>query len=101
MFGNFRDSSYHPSFAALSEDGLEVAFEQSTRVLDVLFGVGFGSGDARKRFVEQADNSPLFGKWGKLNWNILKPARLDAFNSSARPLSMNPILRQIREKQIF
>src|SRR5437763_3426214 len=45
VFGNFRDSSYHPSFAALNEDGLEVAFEQSTRVLEILFGVGFGSGD--------------------------------------------------------
>ena len=31
-------------------------------VLEVLFGVGFGGGDAVKRFVEDADDSPLFGE---------------------------------------
>ena len=51
----------HP-FAALGEDGVEVAFEQGAGVLEVLFGVGFGGGDALKRFVEDADDPPLFGK---------------------------------------
>ena len=41
---------------------MEVAFEQSAGVLEVLFGVGFGGGDAVKRFVEDADNPPLFGE---------------------------------------
>ena len=54
----------HPSLAALGEDGLEVAFEEGAGVLEVLFGVGFGGGDARKRFVEDADDPPLLGKRG-------------------------------------
>jgi len=36
-------------------------------VLDVPFGVGFGGGETRKRFVEQGDDSLLFGEWG--DWN--------------------------------
>jgi hypothetical protein len=40
-----------------------VAFEEGTGVLEVLFGVGFGGGDALKRFVENADDPQLFGKW--------------------------------------
>ena len=55
----------HPPLAALGEDGLEVAFEEGAGVLEVLFGVGFGGGDARKRFVEDADDPPLFGERGK------------------------------------
>ena len=43
---------------------VEVAFEEGAGVLEVLFGVGFGGGDARKRFVEDADDPPLFGKRG-------------------------------------
>ena len=52
----------HPTLAALGEDGLQVAFEESAGVLEVLFGVGFGGGDALKRFVEDADDPPLFGE---------------------------------------
>lgn len=33
-------------------------------VLEVPFGVGFGGGEARKCFVEQGDDSLLFGEWG-------------------------------------
>ena len=44
-----------PRFTALGEDGLEVAFEEGAGVLEVLFGVGFGGGEALKRFVEQAE----------------------------------------------
>ena len=32
-------------------------------VLEILFGVGFGGGEAHKGFVEQSDNSLLFGEW--------------------------------------
>src|SRR5579872_363842 len=49
---------FQPTAAALGEDGLEVAFEEGAGVLEVLFGVGFGGGDAFKRFVEDA-NDPL------------------------------------------
>ena len=51
-----------PPIAALGEDGLEVAFEEGAGVLEVLFGVGFGGGDALKRFVEDADDPLLFGE---------------------------------------
>ena len=44
----------------LCEDGLEVAFEEGTGVLVVLFGVGLGGGDARKGVVEDADDPLLF-----------------------------------------
>ena len=55
--------STHPS-PRLVENGLKVAFEESAGVLEVLFGVGFGGGDALKRFVEDADDSLLFGERG-------------------------------------
>ena len=56
----------HPPLAALGEDGLEVAFEEGAGVLEVLFGVGFGGGDALKRFVEDADDPLLFGERGNM-----------------------------------
>ena len=62
----------HPPLAALGEDGLEVAFEQGAGVLEVLFGVGFGGGDALKRFVEDADDPLLFGERGNGNRRQLK-----------------------------
>ena len=40
----------HARLAALGEDGLQVAFKQGAGVLEILFGVGFGGGDAFKRF---------------------------------------------------
>ncbi|MBA3727325.1 MAG: hypothetical protein H0W86_13065 [Armatimonadetes bacterium] len=52
----------HPPLAPLGEDGLQVAFEQSTGVLEVLRGVGFGGRDTVKRFIEDADDPPLFGE---------------------------------------
>ena len=59
------EASYSPpTRAALGEDGLEVAFEEGAGVLEVLFGVGFGLGDALKRFVENADDPLLFGERG-------------------------------------
>ena len=43
-----------------------MAFEEGAGVLEVLFGVGvgFGGGDALKRFVEDADDPPLLGERG-------------------------------------
>jgi hypothetical protein len=54
------DRRFHPSRAALREDGLQVALEKSTGVLEILFGGCFGGGDAVKGFVEDADDPPLF-----------------------------------------
>ena len=59
---DFPERLLHPPLAALGEDGLEVAFEEGAGVLEVLFGVGFGGGDALKRFVEDADDPLLFGE---------------------------------------
>ena len=61
---NFVEAFVDPPLAALGEDGLEVAFEEGAGVLEVLFGVGFGGGEARKRFVQQADDPLLFGERG-------------------------------------
>ena len=52
----------YPPLTALGEDGLQVAFKERAGVLEVLFGVGFGGGDALKRFVEDADDPLLFGE---------------------------------------
>ena len=66
----------HPPLAALGEDGLEVAFEEGAGVLEVLFGVGFGGGDALKRFVEDADDPLLFGERRKRDGSIPERTRL-------------------------
>ena len=55
-------SRLHPPLPALGEDGLEVAFEEGAGVLEVLFGVGFGGGETRKRFVQDADDPLLLGE---------------------------------------
>ena len=45
-----------------------MAFEEGAGVLEVLFGVGFGGGDALKRFVEDADDPLLFGE--RRDWEL-------------------------------
>ena len=72
----------HPPLAALGEDGLEVAFEEGAGVLEVLFGVGFGGGDAVKRFVEDADDPLLFGERGKRNRNCFKLRSIESLGLS-------------------
>src|ERR1039457_6199754 len=61
-YANLFDCLLHPPRAALGEDGIQVAFKQGAGVLEVLFGVGFGGGDAVKRFVQNANDSLLFGE---------------------------------------
>ncbi len=51
-----------PPLTPLTEDGLKMTLKERAGVLEVLFGVGFGSGEARKRFVEQGDDSLLLGE---------------------------------------
>ena len=43
-----------------------MAFKDGAGVLEVLFGVGFGGGDAVKCFVENANDPLLFGE----RWNV-------------------------------
>jgi hypothetical protein len=62
----------NPPGSATGEDGLEVAFEEGAGVLEVPFGVALGGGDALKRFVEDADDSPLFGQRRKGNGNLFE-----------------------------
>ena len=47
-----------------------MTLKERAGVLEVPFGVGFGGGEARKRFVEQADDSLLFGEWGEDEFEI-------------------------------
>src|SRR5258708_3940349 len=44
----------YPLLTPLREDAAKVAFKQSTSILEVLFGVGFGGCDAVKHLVEDA-----------------------------------------------
>ncbi len=59
-----------PPLPPLTEHGLKVILKSCTGVLEVPFGVGFGGGEARKRFVEQGDNSLLFGEWGYWKFDL-------------------------------
>ena len=52
-----------------------MAFKEGAGVLEVLFGVGFGSCDALKRFVQDADNPPLLGEGGTATSNSLNASR--------------------------
>ncbi len=60
-----------------------MAFEKGAGVLEVLFGVGFGSGEARKRFVEDGDDALLFGQRGERNLQRENLFARDARNCSA------------------
>ncbi len=63
----------------LRKNELQMAFKQGPRILQILFGVGFGGGDALKRFVKDADDAVLFGKRGDRNLGI---SQLDLRNTS-------------------
>jgi hypothetical protein len=54
----------------LGEHGLEVAFEESAGVLEVLFGSSFGGRNALKDFIEDADDPLLFGERRQRNLEI-------------------------------
>lgn len=62
----------------MGEDGVEVAVEEGAGVLEVLFGVGFGGGDALKRFVEDVDDPLLLGEWRDRNHESAKLGRVEA-----------------------
>ena len=71
---DFAHRRFPPPLAALGEDGLEVAFEEGASVLQVLFGVGLRGRDVVKRFVEDADDPPLFRERGELNLDFFEDA---------------------------
>lgn len=50
-----------PLTPPLTEHGFKMTLKDRTCVLEVPLGIGFGGGEARKRFVEQGDDSVLFG----------------------------------------
>src|SRR5712692_9923659 len=60
-----------------------VTFKQSAGVLEVLFGVGFGGGDAVKRFVEDADDPPLFGERGERHFKLSQRFAGEVLNARA------------------
>lgn len=59
--------SLHPPLTPRRENRLQVAFKQGASVLEVLFGVGSGGGDAVEGFVEDGDDALLLGKRRECN----------------------------------
>jgi hypothetical protein len=59
---------------------LKVTLKDRASVLEVLFGVGFGGGEARKHFVEQGDDSLLFGEWGNRDLKLFDCATSKVWN---------------------
>ncbi len=82
----------------MGEDGVEVAFKQSTGVLEVLFGVGFGGGDAGKRFVQDAHDPPLFGKGSEWNGELRKSFSREVLNASTREMTFQRAVQIASEK---
>ena len=79
-------------------DGLEVAFEEGAGVLEILFGVGFGGGEARKRFVQQADDPLLFGQRGDGNLEAENVVHLSAWHSRAGASCVDAVACLIGQK---
>jgi len=57
----------HPSFVSSAEDRPKMAVVKRSGTVEIPLGVGFCGSEARKRFVEQGDDSLLFGEWGNGN----------------------------------
>ena len=82
----------YPPFAALSEDGVDVALEEGASVLEVLLGVGLGGGDALERFVEDADGPLLLGEWRKHHRELRDVALVEMRSSRTIEPSLNDSL---------
>lgn len=67
---DFAEVIFHPSVAPLRENFVKVAFKQRAGVLEILFGVRFGGGDALKRFVQNADDPLLLGERGDIDREV-------------------------------
>jgi hypothetical protein len=64
---NFIQAHFSPAIPPPAEGNCKMTFKDRAGVPEAPLGVGFGGGEARKRFVEQGDDSLLFGEWG--DWN--------------------------------
>ena len=62
--GRQRFIGFSPPRSPLRKNRLQVAFKQGAGVLEVLFGVGAGGGDAVEGLVEDSDDAVLFGERG-------------------------------------
>jgi len=79
----FFERLHHPPLPPLGEDGLEAALEEGAGVLEVLFGVGFGGGETRKRFVEDTDDAVLLGEGGERDRDFLELTARQLFEGCA------------------
>src|SRR4029077_7022211 len=88
-----------PIHTAFGEDGFQVAFKQSAGVLEVLFGIGFGGGEAFKRFVEDANDAVLFRKFWKGDFDCLVGIAIQITDSSRMALHPLRDARQVSPMQ--
>ena len=77
-----------------------IPFEEGAGVLEVLFGVGLGGGEARKRFVQQADDPLLVGQRGDGNLEAENVVHLSAWHSCAGTGRVDAINCFVSEKPI-
>ena len=71
--------------------------------MEVLFGVGFGGGDAVKRFVEDADDSLLFGERGNTDKFAVNEVSVKGRNARAtrKPLQIELLQKMKNEPWII
>lgn len=72
-----------PPIPLLIENGLEVAGEECSGILQVFFGVGAGLGDAVKGFVEDGDYALLFSARGHAGMKGLGLGEVNGLMNSA------------------
>src|SRR5205085_604496 len=105
-FGNFADWQDSPSATPLPEHRLKVPFKKGAGVLEVLFDVGLGSGDALKRLVEDTDDPLLFRErrngdrivFNELLRNTLVP---DSARHPSRAFDSKSFARQVVVEPFF
>ncbi len=102
IVADFAQRLLHPPLAALGEDGLEVAFEEGAGVLEVLFGVGFGGGDARQTLRRGCRRSAAVRGAGEVELRSLRvmlACELPLDRSCQSPFSwMRSVSNQLRQK---
>src|SRR5262249_36981128 len=73
----------NPPLPPALQHRFNLALKKLPRVLEVLFGVGFGGGDCGERLVQDAHDPPLLGNWGNRNRQGAKFRRIEAALSAA------------------
>src|SRR5262245_34533855 len=98
-FQKFLQLNPIPPLTTFREDGLQVAFKQRTGVLEVPFGVGFGGGDAVKRFVEDADDPLLFGERRDVDKFVVNEVTIERWHTNAtREAFQVKLLQKVENK---